>query len=142
MRHFITSFVVLALTLALAACGQPDRKAADQKFLKACTAMIKHFYPPEDMIEVRESSFSDDKDGDGTKLRKVHVAAQYTRNRGFVENRTYDCWFTESRGIGGYHPSFYRIEFDGQRFGKFNGQVEGESTMIIEFQTITENELF
>jgi hypothetical protein len=142
MRRFITIAFALSLALSVAACGQPDRKTADQKFLRACEAIVKHMHPPEDMIEIVESAFSDDRDADGTELRRVHIEARYTQNRGLVDNKSYDCWFAESRGLGGYNPSFYRAEIDGQRFGKYGMGVEGEPTAIIEMQAVAEKELF
>ena len=138
MRHFISLALIIILGLGLAGCGKPDRKTADIKLLDACVAAVKILYSPEDTFDIKEKSFSKDKEKNGLELRKVHVMAHYVQNGGYIQMKEYNCWFEEVSGFMGFSQKFHRLEKDGQRFGNFDGTMEGDFQDLLKIQDAME----
>lgn len=128
MAHFIHSLLILLL---LASCG-PNREMADKKITSACITAVKEVYDDSTIvIEVRDAKYIDDKTFDGAKLRTVKITANYTRDRGAIEEKKYTCSFTEISGFFGYVPRFYHMEMDGTRYGNFDGVIEGDLMVMM-----------
>lgn len=141
MRHLITCFCIVALSLTLAACGKPDRKSADTKLASACEAAIRTLYAKEDTLDIKDKQFSDDKSHDGLELRRVYFNAEYVQNGGVIEMKEYTCWFEERTGLFGYLPKFFKMDVAGTRYGNFDGTIEGDYGALIKIQDATETVL-
>jgi hypothetical protein len=124
-RSLAVSLIALLCALPLNACG-PTREQEDGRLMKACVTVVKNLYDADDLIEVKEKTFTSEKSPEGTNLRTVKIHAYYTHNRGIVEEKDYVCSFEETSGLFGYNPRFYRLDKAGMKYGNFSGTIEGD----------------
>jgi hypothetical protein len=124
-RALAVSLIALLCSLPLTACG-PTREQEDARLMNACVTVVKGLYEADDVIDVKEKTFSSEKSPEGTSLRNVKIHAYYTHNRGAIEEKDYVCAFEETSGLFGYNPHFYRLDKAGVKYGNFSGTIEGD----------------
>ncbi len=117
---FLTAITLSSLLLA--SCE--DRAAEDTKLATACVAGLQAMYDPEDVIEIKQTSFLSEKSSENTNLRTVKIHAYYTHNHGTTEEKDYLCSFEEGSSLLGFNPRFYHMDRDGMRYGNFDGVVD------------------
>jgi hypothetical protein len=134
---------ILALCLLLAATGcGPQREAADARLSKTCLAIVKGLYNnPEDSVEPKDTVFQSMKSHDNTNVRVVNIHAIYIHEHGAMQEKDYACAFEEGAGLFGYKASFFRITFDGKKYGNFDGTMEGDLEVLVKINDIAHSEL-
>jgi hypothetical protein len=135
-----SALILVALLLLPAGCGL-NRKDADAKLLKACTAAAQMILGPDDTLEIQKSDFSTEKDKGQTNLRKVHIAAQHAPNHGIIRDLDIDCAFEEVIGITGTSPRFYSMSVGPDKYGNFDGHYEGDMNMLLQLNGLFDEKL-
>jgi hypothetical protein len=141
MRRIVLATAAIAcLSMMLTGCG-PSRKAADQKLSGACLAAVKAISDSGDTIELQNATFGSEKQGD-IDLRTVVLDAQFSHDRGIISEKTYTCTFEEHSGVFGYKPEFYSMEKDGQKYGNFDGTIQGDLDTMTRINNAVTTALF
>jgi len=130
MKRPFSSLGALALVLTLASCG-PGRAAADAKLSSACLAAVKMMHGPDDTYDIKDTVFQSEKSTEKTNLRVVRIHALYTQSHGVLQDKDYSCAFEETSGLFGYKAAFYRMEFDDQKLGNFDGHITGDLDQMV-----------
>lgn len=133
--------LVLMCTLALTACGKPDRAAADKNFARVCEAVINSTLDEGSSIEVTERKYANEKDKNGKTMRLAMLQTRHATAGGDITIRKYTCFFKESTDWKGYNATFVGFESDGNRVGMFGGEAEGDYTSLINLQDAAEKAL-
>ncbi|MFH1158605.1 MAG: hypothetical protein V1721_06960 [Pseudomonadota bacterium] len=138
-RYFIL-MTALFLSLAATSCA-PSRERADKKLAAACEGSIRSLYEQNDRIDIRKTSFLSGKGHGDVSLRIVKLDADFARNGGIVQEKTWTCSYKEQWSLFGYMPEFYNLEKDGARYGNFDGKIVGDFADLMKINAATEKSL-
>ena len=139
MRRIFILTAILFLSLALSACGAPDRKSLDEKEANACVSAIRALSESTDEIKVIGKAFKTEKSFDGHDLRTVSLQTHFIRDRGMIMEKSYTCSYEEIFGIFGADIRFYRLEMDGMVYGNVDGEIKGGFDELLRIQSATDD---
>ena len=125
---------VLTVVLSLAACA-PERAEADKKLSSACEAAIRALAGPGAQIEIRTTAFEKGTGVENVPLRIVKFTTLLVQDHGEVQGKSYTCSFKEQWHMFGVAQEFYSLEKDQEKYGNFDGHIEGD---ILELQKIND----
>ena len=123
MKHALPLIAVFSL---LFVSGCVDRKTADQKLVKACSAAIEAFSNEGDKVEDINSQTIGNHPTLGATHRQVKLNVAITDGY-HTRDEEHSCVFFEEFGFANmsHRASIYQLNYNGQIIGQENYEIQG-----------------